>query len=200
MPSRSMNGLGVRHPVGEAKFLENAVNHLSRRIREVSPETPRAGETVSVGDDFVQYLTELGIGHTWHQPVARHSPDRAAAITVVETGGPAPYHDYGPRRGDRPPLRCSILVRNPAYLLARDKADQIRDAFDGLANWPINGTRYLSVTAMSDPALPRQGRHEPGGDARVQPELRHDARAGSTGHRPVRPPTMTYRGGTLHDW
>jgi len=40
---------------------------------------------------------------------------------------------------DRPSVQ--VLVRNPAYLLARDKADQIRDAFDGLANWPINGTR-----------------------------------------------------------
>jgi len=29
MPSRSHERLGVRHPVGEAKFLENAVNHLS---------------------------------------------------------------------------------------------------------------------------------------------------------------------------
>lgn len=106
---------------------------------------------MSVGDDFVQYLTELGIGTPGINLWLGGVPDRAAAITVVETGGPAPYHDYGPGEViDHPSVQ--ILVRNPAYLLARDKADQIRDAFDGLCNWPINGTRYLSVTAMSDPA------------------------------------------------
>jgi len=126
--------LGVRHPVGEAKFLENGRKSPLRRIREVSPETPRAGETVSVGDDFVQYLTELGIGTPGINLWLGGVPDRAAAITVVETGGPAPYHDYGPGEViDHPSVQ--ILVRNPAYLLARDKADQIRDAFDGLANW-----------------------------------------------------------------
>jgi len=98
---------------------------------------------------------------------------------------PAPYHDYGPGEViDRPSVQ--ILVRNPAYLLARDKADQIRDAFDGLANWPINGTRYLSVTAMSDPAYLGKAATSQGETHRVQPELRHDARAGGTGHRPVR--------------
>jgi len=51
---------------------------------------------VSVGDDFVQYLTELGIGTPGINLWLGGVPDRAAAITVVETGGPAPYHDYGP--------------------------------------------------------------------------------------------------------
>jgi len=119
---------------------------------------------VSVGDDFVQYLTELGIGTPGINLWLGGVPDRAAAITVVETGGPAPYHDYGPGEViDRPSVQ--VLVRNPAYLLARDKADQIRDAFDGLANWPINGTRYLSVTAMSDPAYLGKAATSQGGDA-----------------------------------
>jgi len=72
---------------------------------------------VSVGDDFVQYLTELGIGTPGINLWLGGVPDRAAAITVVETGGPAPYHDYGPGEViDRPSVQ--VLVRNPAYLLA----------------------------------------------------------------------------------
>jgi len=141
---------------------------------------------VSVGDDFVQYLTELGIG--------------TPGINLWLGGSPGPGGRDHHRRDRRPPLRITtmgpgevidrpsvqILVRNPAYLLARDKADQIRDAFDGLANWPINGTRYLSVTAMSDPAYLGKAATSQGETHRVQPELRHDARAGGTGHRPVR--------------
>jgi len=67
---------------------------------------------VSVGDDFVQYLTELGIGTPGINLWLGGVPDRAAAITVVETGGPAPYHDYGPGEViDHPSVQ--ILVRNP---------------------------------------------------------------------------------------
>jgi len=40
---------------------------------------------VSVGDDFVQYLTELGIGTPGINLWLGGVPDRAAAITVVET-------------------------------------------------------------------------------------------------------------------
>ncbi|MFA5408774.1 MAG: minor capsid protein [Bacilli bacterium] len=104
------------------------------------------------GEDLVAYLANLGgIGTPGVNLFLGHMPDLAAAITIIETGGPAPYHTYGPEEIiDHPSVQ--VLVRNPAYLLARDKADQIRDALDGLTGMPINGTRYLSITAMSDPA------------------------------------------------
>jgi len=135
---------------------------------------------VSVGDDFVQYLTELGIGTPGINLVASgesrtgrpRSPSSRPAVRLrIMTYGPGEVID-------RPSVQ--ILVRNPAYLLARDKADQIRDAFDGLANWPINGTRYLSVTAMSDPAyLTWESRHEPGGRRHeFKPELRQRCASG----------------------
>jgi len=69
-----MNGSVSATPLGKRRFLENAVNHLSGEYAKYLQKLPRAGETVSVGDDFVRYLTELGIWHTWHQPVARGSP------------------------------------------------------------------------------------------------------------------------------
>ena len=105
---------------------------------------------MSVGDDLCQHLAALSVGTLGVSLFLGHTPDKATAITVVETGGPAPYHDYGPEEIlDRPSVQ--ILVRSPNYLLARDKVDQIRDLLDGIANWPINGTRYLSITAMNDP-------------------------------------------------
>jgi len=114
---------------------------------------------VSVGDDFVQYLTELGIGTPGINLWLGTAPDRAAAITVVETGGPAPYHDYGPGEViDHPRCRSSSATR-PTYSPATRRPDPGR--IRRLANWPINGTRYLSVTAMSDPAY-LGSRHEPG--------------------------------------
>ena len=104
----------------------------------------------SAGEDFVAYLAAQGIGTPGVSLFLGHHPDLATAMTVIETGGPAPDHEYGPTAIlDRPSVQ--VLVRNPAYLLARDKVDQIRDALDGLANWPINGTRYLSIEAMGDP-------------------------------------------------
>jgi hypothetical protein len=106
---------------------------------------------MSPGEDLILHLAAAGIGTLGVSLFLGHRPDLATAITVIETGGPAPYHSYGPDTVlDRPSVQ--VLVRNPAYLLARDKVDQIRAALDGLANWPINGTRYLSVSAMSDPA------------------------------------------------
>lgn len=103
------------------------------------------------GEDFCAHLASLSVGTLGTTLFLGSAPDKATSITVVETGGPAPYHDYGPEEVlDQPSIQ--VLVRNPAYLLARAKVDEIRDLMDGIANWPINGTFYLSVTAMGDPA------------------------------------------------
>lgn len=105
---------------------------------------------MSVGDDLCQHLASLSVGTLGTNLFLGVMPDKATAITVVETGGPAPYHDYGPEEIlDRPSVQ--VLVRNAKYRDARTKADEIRDLLDGIANWPINGTRYLSITAMNDP-------------------------------------------------
>jgi hypothetical protein len=106
---------------------------------------------VSVGNDICLYLASLDIGTLGNDLFLGHAPDRSTAISVVETGGQAPYHDYGPEEIlDRPSVQ--VLVRHPAYLTGRATADEIRNLLDGLANWPINDTRYLSITAMNDPA------------------------------------------------
>lgn len=105
---------------------------------------------MSPGDEIVHYLETKDVGTLGTDLFLGPVPDKAAAITVIETGGPAPYHDYGSGAIDYPSVQ--ILVRNPSYTLARDKADQIRDALDGLANSAIGGGRYLSVMAMGDPA------------------------------------------------
>ncbi len=104
----------------------------------------------SVGEDLVAYLAAQGIGTPGSDLWLGQIPDVQTAIALVETGGPAPYHEYGDNAIDNPSIQ--VLVRNPNYLTGGAKAKTIKEALDGLANWPINGTRYLSISAMGDPA------------------------------------------------
>lgn len=105
---------------------------------------------MSAGDEIVHYLAAKGIGTLGMDLFLGPIPDMAAAITVVETGGPAPYHDYGPREViDNPSVQ--VLVRNPNYLAARVSADKVRDTLDGIANATVTGGSYLSITAMNAP-------------------------------------------------
>lgn len=104
----------------------------------------------SIGDDLCQYLASLGVGALGTDLFLGFIPDKSTSTTIIETGGMAPYHDYGPEEIlDRPSVQ--IRVRNPNYMTGRNKIEDVRNILDGIANWPINGTRYLSITAMSDP-------------------------------------------------
>jgi len=104
----------------------------------------------SVGEDLIVYLAAQGIGTPGSDLWLGQIPDVQTAIALVETGGPAPYHEYGDNAIDNPSIQ--VLVRNPNYLTGGAKADAIRDALDGTANETINGARYLSISAMGDVA------------------------------------------------
>lgn len=105
---------------------------------------------MSAGDEIVQYLETKDVGTLGTDLFLGPAPDKATAIAVVETGGPAPYHDYGPREViDHPSVQ--VLVRNPNYTSGRAKVDEIRDLLDGVANATVSGGRYLSIAAMNDP-------------------------------------------------
>lgn len=105
---------------------------------------------MSAGDEITQYLAANGIGTLGQDLYLGLVQDKATVITVVETGGPAPYHDYGPGEIiDHPTVQ--VLVRNPNYTSGRAKVDEIRDLLDGVANATVSGGRYLSIAAMNDP-------------------------------------------------
>ena len=90
------------------------------------------------------------------------APDKACA--VYETGGAFPIHAMGLGPGnalvERP--RVQVVTRALSYQAARQLAQNVFQAMDGLTNATINSTSYLLVTAVQSPAaMGLDGRDRP---------------------------------------
>ncbi len=107
-------------------------------------------------DDFGDYASTGGIGLTTGTNLflgmLPDAPDRAAAF--YETGGFFPVHAMSASAGnaavERP--RVQAVTRAPTYQGARQLMHNLFQRFDGVSNQTINGTRYLSILAVSSPA------------------------------------------------
>lgn len=107
-------------------------------------------------DDVMTYLGSAAVGLTAGTNLFAgtfpDSPDKACA--VYETGGLQPVHAMSGSPGnalvERP--RVQIVTRAVSYQSARQLAQNVFQAMDGLTNTTINSTSYLLVSAVNSPA------------------------------------------------
>ncbi len=76
------------------------------------------------------------------------APDKA--VSIIETGGIAPYRRMTGTAGDvvaeRP--RVQVVVRSDQYSTGREKANDAWKLLESLPERTINGTRYLYAEAV----------------------------------------------------
>ena len=71
-------------------------------------------------------------------------------VAIYETPGAPPIRAMRQAFvAERP--RVQVMVRNLSYRTARQLAQNIVTAIDGLSDQTINGTRYMLITAVSSP-------------------------------------------------
>jgi len=107
-------------------------------------------------DDVMTLLGSASIGLTagtnLFAGTLPDAPDKACAI--YETGGMFPIHAMGAGPGnalvERP--RVQVVTRAMSYQSARQLAQNVFQAMDGLTNATINSTSYLLVSAVNSPA------------------------------------------------
>ena len=106
-------------------------------------------------DDVMTYLASASVGLTagtnMFAGTFPDSPDNACAI--YETGGKQPIHAMSGSPGnalvERP--RIQVITRAVSYQSARQLAQNVFQAMDGLTNTTINSTSYLLVRAVNSP-------------------------------------------------
>jgi hypothetical protein len=69
-------------------------------------------------------------------------------VTLYHSGGSDPSHSFGSREFENPSFQ--VRIRNASYAIAHDKANQVKDAYDGQTELTIDGNRYLSIFQQGD--------------------------------------------------
>jgi len=104
--------------------------------------------------DRIASTTTMTVGVTLGKAVMRDDePDTVAVL--YETGGAASEYAYSTSTGsaqvvyESPNIQC--LSRSTDYQTARNAAETVYTALDGLAGVTLNGVKYLSIGAVQPP-------------------------------------------------
>lgn len=103
-------------------------------------------------DEIATYLEDKNVGTVGTDLFMGFMPDKPDnCVALFEYAGEPMELTMG--SGDptleRPGLQ--VRVRNTSYSAARSKIEDVVDAFHGLANQTLSGTRYLLIKANQSP-------------------------------------------------
>jgi len=103
-------------------------------------------------DDIAIILTAAGLGTSGTDLfLSKMPPTPDTAVAVYETGGQQPFytHSGGQQAYERPTFQ--VVARDPSYVAARTKIDNIWKTLGAIKNTAITDAFYLMIRPRQSP-------------------------------------------------
>jgi hypothetical protein len=100
--------------------------------------------------DILDGESELGLTYGTDLFISEMPSIPDACVCVYDSGGYAPDGCLDGAQFERPTIQIQVRGARGGYLIAHELAQSIRDALHGLADYEINGARYLGMWLEGD--------------------------------------------------